>query len=400
MVTINSQPTLALNAAYLPLMYECTINELATRVSPVLECVIYANSVEQTRIKLTAINTAAGSTPGTIDYRFQFDAQEIIQDYFTDNVTPLPFAPGAYVAAGFLPVLRVGFFAWKDNGSGLLVRTGSIVNSSNVFVINAYRFAQQSPSLTDYTQASNRKWLSYLPDKLSVCRTDNAYLSIFVNTAQVGIAIEVYNGATLQSSGVIYFGASPAASTLLCVGAGPANIADTLTTWLASPAVISATSTHYTATAVRIVGSVLTPFSTSFRFNLTDTCCTRQFLFLNPFGVYETFSVGEESIIAYDVDGETSTSPRLLPSEAGYLMSRESNYFEKRAVNQFLFQLPESRDAHRDHYRGFLNSPDVYLIDGSTFVPVRISTGSFNLRRNFELTVSATWSNFDVSQKT
>lgn len=400
MVTINSQPTLSMNAAYLPLMYTCTVNELATRVSPVLECVVFINSVERVRIKLTAISSAAGTTPGTIDYSFSFDAQEVVQDFFTATNRPLPSAPGAYSAAGFLPVLRVGFFAWKDNGSGLLIRTGSITNSSNVFVINAYRFGQQSPSLTDYTQASNRKWLTYQPNRLSVCRSDSAYLSVFVNVPEAGISIEVYNGSTLQSSGVLYAGPSPAASVLLSAGCGPANIAAPLTTWLASPAVISATSTHYLATAVRIVGSVLTPFSETFRFDLVQTCCSRQFLYLNPFGVYETFSVAEESLIGYDIEGEVYTSPRLLPSEAGYLMSRQSNYFEKRAVNSLLFQLPESRDAHRDYYRGFLNSPDVYLFDGANFIPVRISAGSFNLRRNFELTVSATWSNFDISQKT
>ncbi len=305
MVVIDQQPTAQLNPAYLPLIYLCTINELDTLVSPVIECVVYVNGTEVDRIKLTSVEYEAGATAGTTDYSFEFDAQEVIQDWFESSDSPLPTVPdAAYLEAGFIPELSVGFYGWQDNGSGLLIRSGDEELSNEVFVLNAYRFSQQAPNLLEYIGSSGRKFFTYIPNRLSLCRSASFYLAAYNNDEEFGLSVTTYIGSTLQSTGVIYPGAARNNAEVVIAGVGPENLTAPGVEWQDDAAVFTNTTTHYTIQAVEIVGSLLIPLTAAFTITLKDGCCGRHLLFLNPFGVFDSLFVDDETVITYDISGE------------------------------------------------------------------------------------------------
>lgn len=399
MITITSQPeTGSILAAYLPIFYRVVVRDETANVAPIVEASVSVNGTLYTSFRVPYIESqVAGSDT---DYSFDIDLAEVVQDAIRD-VIPIPPINAYYFARVPLTEISVEFSAWYDNGSGLLIEdTVNTEPGTDVFVVNAYRKAQEGAEMQPYAE-NERLLLTRLPLSYELCKSNAFFLSVIDEIGGLGWEVKTYDASGSETSAGMLYPDSSAQQNIATLGAGWWQLQAVslipsfwqgFTVPVFSTSVVRYTVQPFLMPAERAIGP-------KFTFYVSDNCCGYQFLFLNSFGVWEVLNVWEEETINYAVDGETFASPRALPSDAVYLQVAQSQYLDKQGQNILNFILPESRDAWREFYKDFLASPEVYLIQGENLTPVLVGTGSFDIKRNHGLSIQVTWSNNETSQR-
>lgn len=397
MITIISQPSAgAIVAAYVPILYSVRIRESTANVPPVLEATVSINGTEYAAFQVPYL--ASEVVGSDMDYFFDVDASEIVRDALRD-VIAIPPRDSIYFNREPLTSVQIEFSGWYDNGFGSLVQdTENTEPGEEIFAINAYRKAQESPLLTAYTE-DVRQWLTRLPS-YSVCRDNVFFLSVVDEVGGLGWEIVLYDSTNAVLSTGIFYPDSSSVQNIATLGCGlwQLRALSLIPSFWASaaPVVFTSAVARWSVKATAMPGNhaLTAPFS----LYLDDECCGYQFLFLNSFGVWEVLNVATEEQISYSINGETFLSPRASPADAAYLQSAQSRYLDKSGRNILTFILPESRDAYRDFYRDFLASPEVYLIEGVNLTPVQVQTGAFDIKRNHALAIQVDWANAETSQ--
>lgn len=400
MITILSQPSdESIVAAYTPILYSVRVSDDAANIAPILQVNVLVNNVAYKDFKLPHLTKAPGS-PGTTNYFFTADIQDVVQDALR-SVVPIPSVSMFYLHREPVTAIDVVFSAWYDNGTGLLIQdTINTVASDDVFVVNAYRRAQETAGIEAF-YTSVRKLLTRLENSFVASANDLFFVSVISNIGGLIFEITLYDAQGTQLSTGRLNPAGTKARSIVTLGAGLWQLkafSFIPSDWEgAAPVVFTNNVASYTITALQDVTQEV--ISETMRVYLTDTVCGQQFMFLNSFGVYEIMSVPDEDRISYSIEGEVFMSPRATPSDAAYLRSAQMRYMSKKGTNILVFVMHESRDRHREYYRDFLASPEVYLIQGNNLTPVIISAGAFDIKRNHALTIEVTWSNSEVSQR-
>jgi hypothetical protein len=385
--------------AYSPIVWRIREYTISGVLPPVMRVKFFLDGAATPVYDMQVTHIETG-TSGPPTYFFEVNAQEIFAGVIDNRETLLPDGE----SFAMLPIHQVHITVTPllDSGGGYLVEDpAQTITSQPAGIVNAYRFSQEELCLDGYATPivifgePRRPWLTRRPLHEEVCREHPFYLTGLTQTALR------YRFATYDADGVLiatddWRPDTDTVEKVIVLDASPSGIAALdVTGWGVDGVVIGDNVHRYTVQTVNKGGALAHQI-----FNLYPTrgCCEYQIVFLNSFGAYECMGIAYEDVMNYAVSGQTYKSARLLPSEAGYMLSRGDGYLFKEGRNVFQFSLPQSRDAYQDFYRDMMNSSDVYLRFGGVMVPVTINANTTNLRSNFGVVVTLTWSNTDRSQ--
>lgn len=395
MPTIISSPSCIVSAAYTPIIWRVREYTVSGVLPPAMRVKFYMDGAATVVHDMVLTHVESSQAPPT--YYFEVNAQEIVASAIANIETLLPDGV-PYLA---LPIhsVYVTITPLLDTGTGYLTEDpAQMITSSTALVANAYRFSNEGVCMDAYATPvardgePPRQWLTRRPMFAQICAELPFYLS-GLTQGDISLFVRVFNEEgilldedewipTEQENDIVLLDVSPAGIMALTPG-----------DWAAGGVTVSADTHRYTVQTLSkgdVVHKVFTLYP-------VRGCCDYQLVFLNSFGVYECFDIGNDELLTYNVDGQVYTSARLLPSEAGYLLSRGTEYTFKQGRNSMQFTFPQSRDGYHDFYREITISSDVFLRINGELVPVTVNTGTFNLRSNFSFVVTLTWSNADRS---
>lgn len=401
-LTLELQPDSGeLYAAYASQVFLLSTPVETDRPPAALEVVVYNNGTAIETLYYETIEINAGSTFNTC--RFKIDIKEVVQSVFDPkSMLPENFGiNGVNLFASETAIITCDFTAWLPDADGLLVRDdGNTETSDSYMAINAVRYENENPALTDYVAATDRKFLTSKPLIGWTELGASEFLYCFNPSGNWNWIFKFYTSSGSLLS-VCRVPQSSTANKILRKGVGGKNVANTSFTIISESGtgggLISTVGYYDVYASASNDGSTQLTHTRRYYVDRSPACVDYRIHFLNRFGVWDYLPILAQKANTLKTSGDPYESGVADDFTESETTAHQRNRGQVRADKGFSVEVRGVSPATALWLRELAMSPMVFVEDRDTDAapstnnrryPVVVRDGEYFIsERRFEFSV-------------